>query len=330
MSTKSEENLICSFHTIFGVKQVAWSPDGLYIASASEGGIVSIWDISRRERHFAVSLDGEARGVTWFLKKNYLLCASSSTGYTVLDINTRNIISSYSSYSSGYAGSGQLIPTSGNRVSFSAIQEAFLMDGFQEVHVSDIPSNLQKYERDCSLKINIYDLKNKYLPQKVKSGIPQFSAFSNDGLQIAVTYNKLVYVLSLRDHSNYLTYSGHTKRVSQIAWVPNSNQIVSLGEDGDVHLWDANTGKKVVSHHLQAHYLDGWHKFALSPDGRYIGLVTEDRAIHVWEISTGKTISVYRGHASAFNRIRSLAWSPDGSCIASGDKKGFVHLWQVA
>ncbi|HVB23405.1 MAG TPA: hypothetical protein VNG51_15810 [Ktedonobacteraceae bacterium] len=319
---ESEGKLICTFRLVFNVNQVAWSPDGRYLAFAGEGGIIGIWDILRSERLFAVIFPGDAKGVAWLSKGKYILADFSRPDFShtdffpflILDAATRDII--FKGFSGGHYHPGQLIPITENR---------FLMRHALEVHFYGVPPEV--------LEVGSHDLRNRYLPAGVKkdakSDTQRLLAFSKDSSQVAATVGKVVYVTPLKDgHIPYpggITYNGHTKMITQIYWISDSNQIVSADRDGVVHIWDATTGKTIAIYHQFAE-----HKLVVSPNGKYIASAGKDKAIHIWEIVTGKSISVYRGHSQIFNEICCFAWSPDGTQIASGDKKGFIHVWRVS
>lgn len=66
---------------------------------------------------------------------------------------------------------------------------------------------------------------------------------------------------------------------------------------------------------------------ALSPDGHLLASGGRDRKIKIWDLSRGDELAVLVGHGG---RVRSLAFSPDGSLLASAADDGTVRIWAVS
>ncbi len=129
-----------------------------------------------------------------------------------------------------------------------------------------------------------------------------------------------------------LTYRGHTGGVTGVSWSPDGKYIASVGNDATAQVWDAKTGKLLLTYRADA---DGSPvALAWSPDGKYI-VASEFRqstpqvnncSVQVFDVKTGKTILTYTGHTSL---VWSLSWSPDGTRIASASEDGTVQVWQA-
>lgn len=121
------------------------------------------------------------------------------------------------------------------------------------------------------------------------------------------------------------TLSGHTRRISDMAFCPESKIIATGSFDESVRLWDADTGKLL-------HILSGPTYFgnsvAFSPDGRVIvsGSGSLGKTLRLWDVNTGYLLHSLTNEE--VHSINSVAYSPDGRTIASYD--GFVIiLWDV-
>src|SRR6266516_909131 len=161
------------------------------------------------------------------------------------------------------------------------------------------------------------------------------------------------------------TYWGHAHYVHTVAWSPDGARLASGSRDKTVQVWEAATGKPVLSFHSNApivHALawspDGtrlasdsvqmvevWdastgsriltyrghgygvYGLAWSPDGQYLVSGSGDHTVHVWGGTPVGTVSTYRGHP---HQVHAVAWAPEGKRIASGDDEGTVHVWDVA
>lgn len=123
--------------------------------------------------------------------------------------------------------------------------------------------------------------------------------------------------------STLFTYRGHSAAVQSVDWSPDGTRVVSAGDDAQVHVWDARTGRlylRLLGHQDSVQAV-GW-----SPDGQYIASGSRDQTVRVWNASTGGLVSIYRGHSYAVN---TLAWAPAniGQQIASAGDAQETHIW---
>lgn len=114
------------------------------------------------------------------------------------------------------------------------------------------------------------------------------------------------------------TLSGHTDRVSSVAWTPDGIQIATAADDNTIRIWSVSNGQteKVVSMPTSAWKLS-WH-----PSGNAIaGAMLDANNVRVWDTRTGKELAVIESNVGA---VYSVVWSPDGSQLAYGGD--YTHL----
>ena len=105
-----------------------------------------------------------------------------------------------------------------------------------------------------------------------------------------------------------------------VAFSPSGKRIASGGRDNLVKVWDAETGKALLT--LRGHG-DRVTSVAWSPDGKR--LISCGSTVKVWDAETGKEVLDLAENAA---RARRLAISPDGKRIArSGNDK--MIIWDA-
>ncbi len=121
----------------------------------------------------------------------------------------------------------------------------------------------------------------------------------------------------------YIVYHEHVHPLLSVAWSPDGKFIASGDTGGIIHIWEAETGKTILTYHGHIRFV---RSIAWSPGGLYIASGGDygDSTVQVWEALTGKLI--YAHHRQY--RIFSVSWEPGGRHIASCSFDGSVQLWE--
>ena len=156
-----------------------------------------------------------------------------------------------------------------------------------------------------------------------------------------------------------LTFTGHSNRVTALAWSPDGTRIASASNDQTVQVWDAETGKQLYTYSEHVSCIEA---LAWSPDGTRIASAGDDGTVRIWQVDASATslpgisqrknkksasdstdngqvaptrrrrrrqehtLLTYREHVDS---VQAVAWSPDGQYIASAGDDGIVHLWET-
>lgn len=118
-----------------------------------------------------------------------------------------------------------------------------------------------------------------------------------------------------------ITYQKHDFTINVVRWSPDGDSIASAASDGTVQIWDAKTGKRIVSYRGYAKSVTA---LAWSPDSSNIAF-SPGNVVEIWNVKTDKRLVTYKGD---FSHIYALAWSPRDSRIAFSSRKT-VQVWDA-
>jgi WD40 repeat protein len=132
-----------------------------------------------------------------------------------------------------------------------------------------------------------------------------------------------------------LDTGGHTSAVYKLLISDYKNQLISVGLDKTIRLWDLTTGEPLRV--LRPPIGPGAHGYlfsaALSPDNKLLAVGTYraltpllDHRIHLIDLDEGKMVRSLKGHSYT---IYDLAFSPDGDRLASASHDATLRIWDV-
>lgn len=132
-----------------------------------------------------------------------------------------------------------------------------------------------------------------------------------------------------------LDTGGHIDAVYKLLVTGYGDQMISVGIDKTIRLWDLGTGEPIRV--LRPPVGPGAHGYlfsaALSPDDSLLAVGTYraltplyDHRIHLIELPAGRMVRSLKGHSYT---IYDLAFSPEGDRLASASHDGTVRIWDV-
>jgi WD40 repeat protein len=122
---------------------------------------------------------------------------------------------------------------------------------------------------------------------------------------------------------------------TSLAWHPDEKRIAIGGADGSIRIWDAHAGKplatwkapsdsaesSVSSQHEPPHAV---FDLRWSHDARYLAYATQDSLAGLFDAETGHPVREFTGHSSGIWR---LSWSPKDTRLATAGQDGMIRIF---
>ena len=111
--------------------------------------------------------------------------------------------------------------------------------------------------------------------------------------------------------------------VHSVAFSPDGKLLATGDGDGVVHLWEAATGRKLLTCKGHSNRV---RSVAFSPSGEMLASASSDKMVRLWDIRNGTCLNTLQGHTK---QVLSVAFSSDGETLASGSSDETVRLWDI-
>ena len=289
------------------VNAVAFSADGSMIASASDSGVIQLWqpttglELRTLRGHSAPVLS------VAFSKDGKRLASGSDDKTTrIWDLLTGNELRSFTGHTEGVA-TVALSPDAKTVASGSGN----ILDGNSTIKLWDVVTG-----RELHTLVG-------------QSGEVTSVAFSPDGKTLAGSTGNIMgpSVINLWDVATWRqlhTLAGNSGWVTAIAFSFDHKTMASSSYDKTISLWNMTTGQKTFT--LSGH--SSWvHSVAFSPDGKMVASGGGDKVVKLWQVATGSELATLSGHTGPINAV---VFSNDGKLLASGSYDDSIRLWDVA
>jgi WD40 repeat protein len=263
-------------------KAISFSSDGKWLAFSilgfADNNKVLVWNVEANQMQniyegHAIGDFGRIRSITFNRDCTLIASASKDSTVKIWDLNTEKL----------YASLKTEKPV--NTVSFSP-EGSVLVSGTSDGN------------------IEIWDVKSKSRLDILKSNLSSINsvAFSSDGSMLAIggednwadadweCHNsdsvnaKFLQILDMKTNEVIYVLDGHSEQVNSVAFSPNGQVLATGSDDGNVKLWDVNSGKEILTLSSQDNkdLTSEITSVAFSSDGQLLASSSVDGYVTIW------------------------------------------------
>ncbi len=299
------------------VMSLAFSPDSQTIATSTQNGIVLVWDVSGEQPEELYRLNGHAKFILdiVFSPDGAQLATASGDGTARL-------------WSAEPLGQGEV-------VTFQGVPSMYDLALSPDETLLAIGGRIGPAElRDARTGELLLTMDNdsERVFSDFSPGVYSVD-FSPDGTRLATAGADGIAriwdiasgetLLAINAHDPEAVTGGVVYGAAAIRFSPDGTQFVTVGSDGLVRIWDAETGAELLTFLGNE---DGLRSVTYSPDGTLLATGSNGETATLWDAETGEELFSLPGHPV---RVSSVAFNPDASLLATAAFGGTVKVWDV-
>ncbi|MFN8440612.1 MAG: BTAD domain-containing putative transcriptional regulator [Caldilineaceae bacterium] len=132
------------------------------------------------------------------------------------------------------------------------------------------------------------------------------------------------YLWDLQSRKVHHLLADHAAPIEQLAFSPDSQTVAAYDVNETISVWLVSSGQRLDSYRL--HHA-GVYSLAFSSDGRQLVSGGADAAIYLWDVSQPASPRMMARLVGHRYRVRSVTFSLDNEIIASADYAGGLRAW---
>jgi WD40 repeat protein/tetratricopeptide (TPR) repeat protein len=275
------------------VFSIAWSPDGLQLASGTDHANVRLW--GNADAGTPALLKGQpdaGRAISWSPDGSRLATA----GAAIWDRATGKVVHQLRGHTEG------------------VIAICWSPDG-SRIATASLDKTVRIWDARSGAPLRV--------PFKDTDWVWSVD-WSPDGSRIASSSaDRSIRIWDAATGAALKTLRGHVDLVTRVRWSPDASRLASSSNDRTVRVWDVESGTEALTLRGHTAPIDAacW-----SPDGSRLASVSRDGTARIWDASDGSEALTLQGTG---NPLRSVDWSPDGTRLAVGDQNGNLLVWSA-
>lgn len=324
-NTFSRQNIDCLTTNQSTVTALAWSPDNMHIASASQDGLVMVWNARRHEIEHQWQLDQPITKLRWNPSGTYLAAVSEDTAIQVFELESNDSILKADSttccdfdyfgmignFDVGWVGKFRLVRFVYTEVIYS--------------YSWDVVKNTSLASSADRLNFDVFGWVSHASPNGRFWANSRWSFQSN----IEISETAKPYAVSI-------DLAGHVWGTMHLDWSNDNRKLISSGYFGEIIIWDIHLNQQIAVNNAHSQttpfppdhgYYYGNPNFAGLPawssDQTKIAVPNFATGVEIWDLTTDMVAVTL---PMAGQRIASIKWNPRYDLIATAPTNGFLGI----